>query len=83
MALVYICIVFHDELAVNDNLPVHEDKSRGVYVKGMKEVYVGSKYEVYEVMKVGDQARKVSATSMLSPFDVVVYRRRYERAKFA
>jgi kinesin family protein 5 len=25
---------------INDNLPVHEDKSRGVYVKGLKEVYV-------------------------------------------
>ncbi|KAI5296291.1 Kinesin heavy chain [Ascosphaera acerosa] len=48
----------------NDNLPVHEEKSRGVYVKGLLEVYVSCIEEVYEVMRRGDAARKVAATNM-------------------
>ena len=48
----------------NDNLPVHEEKNRGVYVKGLLEVYVSSVAEVYEVMRRGDASRKVSATNM-------------------
>jgi kinesin family protein 5 len=48
----------------NDNLPVHEEKSRGVYVKGLLEVYVSSVAEVYEVMRRGDAARKVASTNM-------------------
>jgi kinesin family protein 5 len=49
---------------VNDNLPVHEEKSRGVYVKGLLEVYVSSVAEVYEVMRRGGAARAVAATNM-------------------
>ncbi|PSN73569.1 kinesin-domain-containing protein [Corynespora cassiicola Philippines] len=48
----------------NDNLPVHEEKNRGVYVKGLLEVYVSSVDEVYEVMRRGGNARAVSATNM-------------------
>ncbi|KAM3067734.1 Kinesin heavy chain [Clarireedia jacksonii] len=48
----------------NDNLPVHEEKNRGVYVKGLLEVYVSSVQEVYEVMKRGGDARAVSSTNM-------------------
>ncbi|KKA28546.1 hypothetical protein TD95_002238 [Thielaviopsis punctulata] len=48
----------------NDNLPVHEEKNRGVYVKGLLEVYVSSVQEVYEVMRRGGNARAVSATNM-------------------
>lgn len=49
---------------VNDNLPVHEEKSRGVYVKGLLEIYVSSVGEVYEVMRRGGTARAVAATNM-------------------
>ncbi|KAJ0413641.1 kinesin-domain-containing protein [Aspergillus carlsbadensis] len=49
---------------LNDNLPVHEEKSRGVYVKGLLEVYVSSVQEVYEVMRRGGAARAVAATNM-------------------
>ncbi|KAF2749992.1 kinesin-domain-containing protein [Sporormia fimetaria CBS 119925] len=49
---------------VNDNLPVHEEKARGVYVKGLLEVYVSSVDEVYEVMRRGGNARAVAATNM-------------------
>jgi kinesin family protein 5 len=48
----------------NDNLPVHEEKSRGVYVKGLLEIYVSSVQEVYEVMRRGGLARAVAATNM-------------------
>lgn len=48
----------------NDNLPVHEEKSRGVYVKGLLEIYVSSVQEVYEVMRRGGAARATAATSM-------------------
>ncbi len=48
----------------NDNLPVHEEKNRGVYVKGLLEIYVSSVQEVYEVMRTGGMARAVAATNM-------------------
>lgn len=48
----------------NDNLPVHEEKSRGVYVKGLLEIYVSSVQEVYEVMRRGAAARATAATNM-------------------
>ncbi|KAG1227418.1 hypothetical protein G6F35_002601 [Rhizopus arrhizus] len=47
-----------------DNLPIHEDKAHGVYVKGLLEVYVGSQDDVYEVMRNGSVNRVVSATNM-------------------
>ncbi|ORZ30468.1 kinesin heavy chain [Catenaria anguillulae PL171] len=47
-----------------DNLPVHEEKSRGVYVKGLLEVYVSSVAEVYEVMRRGQSSRVVAYTNM-------------------
>ncbi|KAL3421139.1 Kinesin heavy chain [Phlyctema vagabunda] len=49
---------------MNDNLPVHEEKNRGVYVKGLLEVYVASVSEVYEVLRRGGSSRAVSATNM-------------------
>ena len=48
----------------NDNLPIHEEKSRGVYVKGLLEIYVSSEQEVYEVMRRGGTARATAATNM-------------------
>jgi len=48
----------------NDNLPIHEEKSRGVYVKGLLEIYVSCVPEVYEVMRRGGTARAVAATNM-------------------
>ncbi|KAM0789248.1 hypothetical protein ACM66B_000091 [Microbotryomycetes sp. NB124-2] len=48
----------------NDNLPVHEDKQRGVYVKDLSEFYVSSSSEVYEIMRQGANSRAVSSTNM-------------------
>ncbi|KAJ8656579.1 hypothetical protein O0I10_007656 [Lichtheimia ornata] len=48
----------------HDNLPIHEDKVKGVYVKGVLEVYVSSTEEVYEVMRRGSNNRVVAYTNM-------------------
>ncbi|TFK54862.1 kinesin heavy chain [Heliocybe sulcata] len=48
----------------NDNLQVHEEKSKGVYVKGLSDYYVSNTREVYEIMRQGGQARIVSSTNM-------------------
>lgn len=48
----------------NDNLPIHEEKNRGVYVKGLMEVYVSSVEEVYSILERGGMARAVAATNM-------------------
>ncbi|KAK9367764.1 P-loop containing nucleoside triphosphate hydrolase protein [Lipomyces kononenkoae] len=47
-----------------DNLPIHEEKSKGVYVKGLSEIYVASVEEVYEVMRRGAAARAIASTNM-------------------
>ncbi len=49
--------------AQNDNLQVHEEKSKGVYVKNLSDYYVSSAREVYEIMRQGGNARVVSSTS--------------------
>ncbi|KAI9279770.1 kinesin heavy chain [Sporodiniella umbellata] len=48
----------------SDNLAIHEDKSRGVYVKGLYEIYVANRDEVYTVMKNGGSNRVVAYTNM-------------------
>jgi kinesin family member 5 len=49
--------------AQNDNLQVHEEKSKGVYVKNLSDYYVSSAREVYEIMRTGGAARVISSTS--------------------
>ncbi|KAF9430592.1 hypothetical protein BGZ94_005926 [Podila epigama] len=49
---------------INDNLPIHEEKNRGVYVKGLFEVYVSSISEIHEVMRRGGNSRMVAYTNM-------------------
>ncbi|KTW26413.1 hypothetical protein T552_02894 [Pneumocystis carinii B80] len=48
----------------HDHLPIHEEKNRGVYVKGLKEVYVSSLDEVYQIIKKGNQVRVAAATNV-------------------
>lgn len=42
---------------------MHEDKAKGVYVKGLSDFYVGNAEEVFEIMRQGGSSRAVSATS--------------------
>ncbi len=53
--------------AQNDNLQIHEEKSKGVYVKNLTDYYVSSAREVYEIMRQGGAARVVTSTSKLPP----------------
>lgn len=48
----------------HDNLPIHEDKARGVFVKGLSEEYVSNAAEVYQVMRQGSLTRAVASTNM-------------------
>lgn len=48
----------------NDNLQVHEEKSKGVYVKNLSDYYVSSAREVYEIMHTGGAARVIASTNM-------------------
>lgn len=49
---------------MNDNLPIHENKVQGVYVKGILEVSVASVEEVFDAMRIGQQSRVVASTGM-------------------
>ncbi|KAI7907881.1 P-loop containing nucleoside triphosphate hydrolase protein [Cokeromyces recurvatus] len=61
----YICIYLYIYLiASNDNLAIHEDKTRGVYVKDLYEIYVANTNEVYQAMKNGSANRAVAYTQM-------------------
>lgn len=62
-------------VASNDNLPIHEDKVKGVYVKGMKEVYVADTDEVYDVMRIGGDNRVVASTSKFIFFETNILKR--------
>jgi kinesin family member 5 len=47
-----------------NNLKVHEDKTRGVFIAELTEKYVCSDVEVYEIMKFGLENRNVGSTDM-------------------
>ena len=46
------------------NLSVHEDKTRGIYIEGLTERYVGDENEVFELMRMGLDNREVACTNM-------------------
>ena len=48
----------------NDNLKVHESSTRGVYVSDLTEESIISDSEIYNLMKIGTENRKVGATNM-------------------
>lgn len=77
-------------IASRENLPIHEDKQKGIYVKDLLEVYVGSSEEVYEVMRRGGNNRVVAYTSkfgvrIIHPYHLLtscLYLFRHECRKF-
>lgn len=46
------------------NLKVREDKNRGVYIEEMTESYVSDEADVYDIMRLGNSHRAISATNM-------------------
>lgn len=49
-----------------NNLKIHEDKSRGIYIADVTEEYVGDEDEVYKLMETGNQNRAIGVTDMNS-----------------
>ncbi|OMJ73454.1 hypothetical protein SteCoe_27847 [Stentor coeruleus] len=47
-----------------NNLKVHEDRTRGVFIADLTEEYVSSDEEVYQLMKIGSDNREVGYTNM-------------------
>lgn len=47
-----------------DNLKIHEEKSKGIYIQDVTESYVAEESEVYEIMKHGNSNRAVANTNM-------------------
>eukprot|EP00330_Aristerostoma_sp_ATCC50986_P005625 CAMPEP_0114592784 /NCGR_PEP_ID=MMETSP0125-20121206/14525_1 /TAXON_ID=485358 ORGANISM="Aristerostoma sp., Strain ATCC 50986" /NCGR_SAMPLE_ID=MMETSP0125 /ASSEMBLY_ACC=CAM_ASM_000245 /LENGTH=223 /DNA_ID=CAMNT_0001791603 /DNA_START=637 /DNA_END=1308 /DNA_ORIENTATION=+ len=46
------------------NLKVREDKSKGIYIEDATECYVSEENDVFELMKLGNSHRAISATNM-------------------
>ena len=63
--------------AQNDNVPIHEDKSKGVCVKGLSDFYVSAAQEVHDVMRQGGTARLASYAS--EPFNRLSHDFPYEQ----
>jgi len=47
-----------------DNLKVHEDKARGVFIGDVTELYVGNEEEIFNAMKAGHYNRAMAVTNM-------------------
>ena len=47
-----------------DNLRIREDRTKGIFVQGQKEVYVGSVEDVFEVLHIGQHNRAIASTGM-------------------
>jgi len=47
-----------------DNLKIHEERTKGVYIQGITENWVGDENEVYQLMKLGNSNRSITATNM-------------------
>jgi kinesin family member 5 len=46
------------------NLNIREDKTRGIYIQDVTESFVTEEDDVYELMKLGNSNRAISATNM-------------------
>lgn len=46
------------------NMQIKTDKNKGVYVADLTERYIGSDLDVYDIMRIGNDNRKVASTSM-------------------
>ena len=45
-----------------DNLKIHEEKGKGVYIQDITEIYCSDEQEIYALMKQGNMNRAVTAT---------------------
>ena len=47
-----------------DNLKIHEEKNKGVYIAGLTETYIYNETEVLSIMRIGNSSRSVASTNM-------------------
>lgn len=47
-----------------DNLPVRESTTKGIYVEGLTEEYVGCEEDIAEIIAQGEKSRSVASTNM-------------------
>lgn len=47
-----------------DNLKIHEEKGKGVYMSDLTEQYISQEREVYDIMKLGNSNRSIASTLM-------------------
>lgn len=47
-----------------DNLKIHEEKGKGVYMSDLTEEYISQEREVYDIMKQGNSNRSIASTLM-------------------
>ena len=47
-----------------DNLRIHEKQGKGVYLNDVSEIYIESENQIYDLMRLGNSNRAISATNM-------------------
>jgi kinesin family member 5 len=47
-----------------DNLKIHEEKGKGVYMSDLTEEYITQEKDVYDIMKQGNSNRSIASTMM-------------------
>ncbi len=48
------------------NLKIHQDKTRGVFIEGAREMYIGEEDDIYAIMEEGNENRAMAETEMNS-----------------
>ena len=66
---VSMCEIYNERIRdllspAKDNLKIHEEKSKGVYIQDITERYCCEDSEVYQIMKVGNSNRAITSTNM-------------------
>lgn len=64
-----MCEIYNERIKdlmdpTKDNLKIHEEKSKGVYIQDVTEIYCSEEGEIYALMKQGNANRATTATLM-------------------
>lgn len=64
-----MCEIYNERIKdlmdpAKDNLKIHEEKAKGVYIQDITEIYCSEEQEIYALMKQGNSNRAVTATNM-------------------
>lgn len=66
---VSMCEIYNEKIKdlqnpKNDNLKIHEEKGKGIYMQDITETYCTCDNDVYEIMKLGNKNRAIASTNM-------------------